>query len=139
MRVRNAESGMTLVELLAVIILIALIGGIVVRGVFHSSDVAKAKLNEVRMAKVQAALQNYRLDFNRYPGQLQDLLKPNAEVARSGKAFFAYATPEDLQDVWGADFVYRTESDNRAYTLMTLGADGKEGGTDQDQDISLRP
>ena len=40
------------------------------------------------------------------------------------------------KDGWKHDFVYI--SDGRDYTIISLGADGQEGGSDLDADISSK-
>lgn len=137
--IRASERGFTLVELIAVVILIALMFTVVASGIFSSSDAAKARVNGIRMEKLRGALSQYRLEYNRYPAQLQDLVKGSPEVAKSGRPFFALIGEEELLDVWGGNFNYRTEGDNRSYSLTSLGSDGKSGGSGAEQDVTVGP
>ncbi|NLF24276.1 MAG: prepilin-type N-terminal cleavage/methylation domain-containing protein [Deltaproteobacteria bacterium] len=135
----RTEAGLTLVELLVVIVLIGLIVTVVSKNVIQQGDAAKAELNMVKMSNLKNQLGQYRLKFNAYPGKLDDLLKPNSEIEKSGKLFVPLAAEDDLNDVWGFPFVYKTENDGRSYTLSTLGSDGIEGGDGAKQDVTVRP
>ena len=137
--VRNDERGMTLIEIIVVIVLISLVFGIVASGVFSKGEAAKAQLNEVKMQGVQQALDQFRFQFGSYPARLEDLVNPSADIKKQGKLFIALVKEEDLKDVWGAPFIYRTENSNRTYVLSSLGSDSLEGGDGPKQDISKRP
>lgn len=133
------DRGMTLVEIIVVIVLISIIGGIVIQGVIGKGDSAKAKLNMVKMEKVKSAIETYRLEFNGYPSKLEDLVNRSAEVEKSGKLFTPLASDTDLNDVWNFPYIYKTENSNRTFTLSSLGSDGVEGGDGAKQDVTIRP
>lgn len=132
------ESGMTLIEILAVIVLIGLIMSVVARGVFSQAESAKAQANLVRMQKVKGAIEQYRLQFSRYPSALQDLVKPSSDIQRD-QLFTPFADSSDLKDVWNNDYLYRVENNGRSYALSCLGSDGVSGGDGAKSDIVLGP
>jgi len=43
---------------------------------------------------------------------------------------------KDLIDPWGNPFTYRYPGNNWTFDLMSLGADGQEGGDGEDKDIT---
>jgi general secretion pathway protein G len=133
------ERGMTLVEVIAVIVLITLISLVVGRSVFSASSGAKAKLNLTKMENLRQALGQYRLQYNVYPSKLEDLVKASPEVKASGQLFTPLATEEDLKDIWGIDYLYTADKGGRTYLLKCLGADGAEGGEGENQDITKQP
>lgn len=135
----TAEQGMTLVELLVVIVLISLIAVVVGKNVIGQGDAAKAELNVVRMEKLKTALGQYRLKYNSYPSKLEDLVSASPEVKKAGKLFTPLVDEEEIRDVWGSSYTYRSENDGRTYALSTLGSDGIEGGEGAKQDVTLRP
>lgn len=139
MNIRSAEQGLTLIEILVVIVLISLIAVVVGRNVIGQGEAARAELNVVKMEKLKSLLGQYRLKFNSYPSQLEDLIKPGSDVKKSGKLFIAIASEEDIVDVWGFPYLYKSENNGRSYTLTSLGADGVQGGEGADQDVTLRP
>ena len=133
------ERGMTLVEIIVVIVLISIIGGIVIQGVIGKGDTAKAKLNMVKMEKLKSSIETYRLEYNGYPAKLEDLVTRSAEIEKSGKLFTPLASDSDLVDVWNFPYIYKTENNNRTFTLSSLGSDGIEGGDGAKQDVTVRP
>lgn len=135
----RAESGMTLIEILVVIVLISLIAVVVGRNVISQGDAAKAELNVVKMEKLKNLLGQYRLKYNTYPSKLEDLVKASSDIQKSGKIFVSLADEDDLADVWGFPFVYKSENNGRSYSITSLGSDGVEGGEGAKQDVTLRP
>ncbi len=134
------EKGLTLVELLVVIVLIGLIYVVVSKNVFTQSDAAKAELNVVRMNTVKNALKQYQLKFNVYPSRLEELLTGNAQLLNnSGQVFSPLVDAQDLKDIWGSPYLYRGENEGRSFSLKSLGADGIDGGEGAKQDVTLRP
>ena len=71
------------------------------------------------MQKVILAIEEYHRVNGRYPDTLGDL--------PSGTA---------TKDAWGNDLVYRMPGSGNDYDLVSYGADGEEGGTDVNADIS---
>lgn len=138
MQVRS-ESGLTLVELLVVIVLISLIAVVVGKNVIGQGAAAKAQLNVVKMEKLRSLLGQYRLQYNSYPAKLGELVTGGGDIKSSGKIFVPLATEDDLNDVWNFPFIYRTESDGRTFAITSLGEDGIEGGDGARQDVTLKP
>lgn len=133
------ERGMTLVEVIAVVVLLALLYVVVGKNVFGQSNAAKAKLNDVKMNNVKNILQQYKLEQNSFPARLEDLITPSAEMKKSGGVFTPLADEGDLKDIWGSNFVYIQENGGRSFVLKSLGADGIEGGDGVNQDVEKRP
>lgn len=135
----SSSRGMTLVEIIVVIVLISLVFGIVARGVIGKGDTAKAKLNVVKMETLKNAIESYRFQYNSYPSSLNDLMSASPDVQKSGQIFTPLAKEEDLKDIWGVPYTYKTENNNRTYSLTSLGSDGVAGGEGAKQDVTLRP
>lgn len=136
--IRN-DAGLTLIEIMAVIVLIALIMGVVGRGVIGQRDSATAQLNVVKMEKLKHAIEQYRFQYGRYPGQLDDMLRPSSEMQRSGELFTPLASEEDLKDVWKSPYLYKGENNGRSFSLSSYGSDGIAGGEGAKQDVTLKP
>ncbi|HQH28401.1 MAG TPA: type II secretion system protein GspG, partial [Oligoflexia bacterium] len=62
-----------------------------------------------------------------------------ADVRNSDQIFMPLAEEEELKDVWGAPYVYKSDNDGRTYGLKSLGSDGTEGGDGPKQDVTVRP
>ena len=135
----NDEAGLTLIELLVVVLLIGLIFTVVAGSVFSKGENAKAQLNVTKMESLKQQIAMYRLSYNSFPTSLEDLIRPYSQVKQSGKYFNAIAKDEDLNDVWGNKYSYKSENDGRSYSLTSFGADGIPGGDGPSQDITVRP
>ena len=133
---KNSEAGMTLVEVIAVIVLIALLYVVVGRNVFGNSDAAKAKLNIVKMNNLKNYLGQYKLEYNTYPAKLDDLIHG---AAKAGSVFTPLAQDDDLKDVWENPYIYIPEGGGKGYSLKSLGADGLEGGEGAKSDVVVKP
>lgn len=135
-----ANKGFTLMEMLVVMVLIGLIAMVAIPQVTRLLGSAKGKAARIQMETLSTALRFYELDVGAHPSNEQGLralwVAPANEPSWNGP----YIRQErQLQDPWGRDFVYQTPGKNGAFDLMTLGADGKSGGTGDDADISAIP
>jgi len=137
--VMRSESGITLIEVLVVVLLIGLIYVAVGTDIFKKGESVKAELNVAKMSKLDSFIQQYRLKYNRYPGRLEDLVRASSDVQKTGVPFFPLASDEDLIDIWGFPFLYQPENNSRSYVLKSLGKDGVDGGEGANQDIEKRP
>lgn len=130
------EKGLTLVELIAVILLVGVLMGVVAKNIFGNSDAAMAQANVLKMNQIKSSLQTYKLQFNKYPDSLNCLIKACSEA--QGKLFTPLADEKDLQDVWGTAFNYKTENGGRSFMIQTLGEDGKAGGEGAASDVTVK-
>ena len=136
---KNNEEGLTLVELLAVIVLIGLISTVEIKNVVGQGDTAKAELNVLKMNKLKSALGQYRLKFNSYPARIDDLLTGGPETRNGDQIFMPLVEDSELKDVWGVPYIYKLENDGRSFSLKSLGSDGIEGGDGAKQDVTVHP
>ncbi|MDO1528944.1 type II secretion system major pseudopilin GspG [Fulvimonas sp. R45] len=124
--------GFTLLEMLAVIVLIGIIGTIVVRQVGHSVDKGKYGAGKAQLTTLGQDIDSYALDNGAPPRQLADLLtKPASAPNWQGP----YAKASQLKDPWGHDFGYQYPGEHGNYDLIFYGRDGKAGGDGYDKDV----
>jgi general secretion pathway protein G len=133
------EKGLTLVELLVVVVLLGLIFTVIGSNVFSKGEAAKAELNRTRMESIKQEISRFRLTFNSYPRSLEELVRPSSQMQQSGKLFSPIIKEDELLDMWGNKYIYRLENDGRTYTLTSLGSDGMPGGEGHAQDLTIRP
>ncbi len=120
---RDARAGFTLVELMVVVAIIAILAttaGIYLFGALDDADQAKAKA-EIRALK--AAVTAYMLRNNR---RLPDSLDQVSEFMDP---------PKIPMDPWGNNYVY-TKEGTRSFRIVSYGANGAQGGSGIDEDIS---
>jgi general secretion pathway protein G len=123
--------GFTLLEMLAVIVLLGIVGVIVARSVAGRVDTGKWDAGKIGVTKLDQDVQAYALDNGSPPKSLQDLLvKPSDAPSWNGP----YAKPADLDDPFGHPYDYVYPGQHGQYDIIFLGRDGKPGGTGMDRD-----
>ena len=135
---RSGEQGFTLVEMLVVIAIIGLIMGLIGPRVLNYLSESKVKAAKIQMQSFASALDLFNLDAGRYPSSSEGL---DALVHRSpGVAAWngPYLKGGNVpMDPWGHPYTYRAPGEHSAFDIISLGADGAEGGSGVAADISL--
>lgn len=137
---RAGEGGFTLMEMLVVLVLIGLIAAVAIPQVSRLMGSAKSKAANIQMETLGQSLAFYQLDNGDYPtGEqgLAALLRNPAELPTWNGPYVRQE--RQLSDPWGRAIVYRYPGENGGYELVSLGADGQEGGTGEDADIRAAP
>ncbi len=123
-RQRRLQRGMTLVEIMIVLTILA--GIMVTVGVVAFEQLKKAniKTTQVKLRKLSGQVQQFYAFQTppALPNSLQDLISPPGNEG-------AYVKDTDLKDSWGQDIVYE-KSSNREYKLLSAGPDGNQGSED---------
>ena len=131
--------GFSFIEVMVVIIILGLLSSIVGVYLFDSAEQAKADATKTQIRGLETALDLYRLHNSRYPSSEQGLqaLLGKPEVGVIPKNWNGpYLRGNNLpEDGWGTPFRYLSVN-GKDYELISLGADGADGGTDLDADIN---
>jgi general secretion pathway protein G len=128
--------GMTLVEIMIVVVIVASMGTVIVNQVRKQLDKARVKQAQILISEVGKALDQFYTDCGFFPTQdqgLQALLQAPAGRTCSNWGPDAYLKKMP-KDSWSHELIYT--SDGAKYTLKSLGSDGQEGGTGIATDIS---
>ncbi len=137
---RNKKKrGFSLIEIMVVIIIIGLLAGIVGVSVFQQVTTAQVDTTTTNIRNLQQAIDLYRLNNFSYPTTEQGLkaLKEKPEVGKIPKNWNGpYIQGSLPADGWGNEFQYT--SDGKDYEIMSYGADGEEGGTEENSDLSSK-
>lgn len=128
---RKAEAGLTLVEILIVLVIIGLVGGWLASRTFGAGDKAKYFMTEAQTKQIGQYIEQFQLRYNALPQSLSDLSCEGGGVENC----IPLAKKEELKDAWGNEFVYSLEDGSRRYRIKSYGADGKEGGNKYDADL----
>jgi general secretion pathway protein G len=130
----RAQGGFTLLEIIIVFVLIAGLLAFIVPKIYDQMNLAQTKEAKIRLNLLVGQIELYKLEVGRYPDSLQSLVKQPPGVDKWGGP---YAKDADLKDSWSNDYRYNVPGTNgKAYDLISLGADGKEGGDGPNKDIS---
>jgi len=124
--------GFTLLEMLAVIVLIGIIGAVVVTQVGKNVDKGKYGAGKAQLMTLSQKIENYSLDNGSPPQQLEGLaVKPANAPNWQGP----YEKESDLKDPWRHDFGYQYPGQHGAFDLIFYGQDGKPGGDGYSKDV----
>lgn len=137
--IEDGEAGLTLLEMMIVLAIIAIVTGIIAMNVMNRPDEARVTTTKSNMATISGALKMYRLDNGNYPSTEQGLKalveKPVGEPAAPNWAAGGYlSTPP--ADGWGNAFRYTATPEG--FEIRSLGKDAKEGGEGTAADIDLK-
>ena len=134
---RSSEAGYTLTELLVVIVVLALIAAAVTPQILGRFNTAKTRTAQLHVDTLAAALDDFFIDVGRYPSAeegIQALLEAPANARGWSGPYVRSA--RSLVDPWGRQFVISPPSaNNLPPNVVSLGADGAEGGEKADADI----
>ncbi len=118
---KAARRGMSLVEVMVVIVIILTLTGVLTYGVMTVFGQSQADTTRLMMGKVAQQIEIYGMRKG-YPSNQEGLSK-----------VFPDGMPKDS---WDNEFIYITPGPNgRKFDLISYGADGKEGGTGVNEDI----
>jgi general secretion pathway protein G len=135
---RPARAGLTFIEILVVMIILALIAGIVGTQLIGQAEKAKADATRIQIKSLMSALDLYRLHNSGYPTSDQGLAalirRPDVGTVPANWQGPYINTNVIPLDGWNRNFVFT--SDGNTFTITSLGADGAEGGGDLNADIS---
>lgn len=133
----NRRSGFTLIEIMVVVIIIGILATLVIANVVGQGDKARVKVTRAMLTTVASQLDIFKLDHNRYPDALEDLMTPPNYITKTENWPQGGYLKEMPMDSWGNKLNYRrgTSTAARPFDLMSFGADGKEGGDGFDADI----
>jgi len=131
-------SAFTLIEMLLVVAIIGLLAALLVPQLGKQFGKSQVKVTRAQLERLSTAVEQFRLDMQRYPTE-QEGLKILVEKPREGDNWGGpYLGKTTLPtDGWGRDFVYKLD-DTFGFRLISLGADGKEGGEGEAADLDNR-
>ncbi|WP_325284646.1 type II secretion system major pseudopilin GspG [Sphingomonas sp.] len=135
----ESEAGLTLVEMIVVLAIIALVAALIVPNVIGRPDEARVTVANTDIRTISAALKMYRLDNGDYPTTAQGL-KALAERPTTPPVPANWSSEGYLGDVpmdpWGNPYSYNAQGGS--FTLKSLGKDGQPGGEGLDADLDGR-
>ena len=129
MRDRNSRQrnrrGITLIEMLVVITIIALFSAVAYQRLSPSVDKGRVTAARTQIEALLGALQTYHIEKGKFPSTEEGL-----------QAVRPYLSKDIPNDPWGNPYVYKFPGEHGPEPdLICYGADGKAGGEGIDADI----
>ncbi len=137
-RKKQNERGFTMVELMAVLVILGLLMAMVVRNFVVQVDRGKVITTRSSLRQLQTAVNQFRMETGRWPAEdegLSVLVQPPADVKNYPPGGYLETT-EVPKDAWNNDFIFELNPESgRPFVIKSLGADGQEGGEGYDADL----
>lgn len=137
-RRRKNRYGFTMVELMAMLIIIGLLAALVTTKVASKIDQARVTTTKANLKILHSAVNQFKMDTGRFPSEdigLMELIEQPSDVIRYEPGGYLETT-EIPTDSWGNDFIYeRFPESGKPFVIKSYGADGEEGGEGNDADL----
>jgi general secretion pathway protein G len=136
------RQGFTLIEIMAVVLIMGLLAGIVGTVVVGQIGQARSQTAKAQIKQLESALTFYQMDNGRFPTSEQGLEAlverpgsgPEARNWRPGGYIQGGVVPTDP---WGYPYGYEHPGaeNEHSFDIWTYGADGQAGGENENADI----
>ncbi len=136
----NKHLGFTLIEIMIVVVILGVLAALVVPNMMGKAGDARQVAAASDLRAIANALDMYRLENFTYPSTDQGL---KALVEKpSGYPPAPHWNPNGYlrklpKDPWGNDYLYISPGTENDFDLLTLGGDGRSGGSGEAKDVSL--
>ena len=125
----RGQAGVTLIEMLVVVVIIGLFVALVAPNMFRSADKARVVQAKAQISSLMTALGTYKLDTGVFPSTEQGLQALRTKPADSTAWAGPYTAKEIPKDPWGTDYVYRFPGEHGDEPdIVSLGQDKQPGG-----------
>jgi general secretion pathway protein G len=132
----SSEAGVTLIEMMVVVTIIALFAALVLPKMFRRADAARVTAARSQINGFLTALGTYKLDTSVWPTTEQGLqalrVKPEGVPNWNGP----YLPADVPMDPWKRPYVYKYPGEHGDEPdIISYGADGTPGGEDVNADV----
>jgi general secretion pathway protein G len=135
---RRRYAAFTIIEVMAVIVIIGILASIVAVNVVGRIDKARVTATKANLKMLHGAVIQFKLDTGRYPAEeagLQELIEQPTDVTGWNTGGYLETTTLP-KDAWGNDFVYQLFPESgKPFVIISYGANGEEGGEGYDADL----
>ncbi len=126
---------MTLVEILAVVVILGLLAVTLTVGIAGKMGKAKSEIAKTQISQIVAQIQTFQLDKRALPTAAQGLTVLTSPASDPSAAF--YIEPGKLLDPWNNPYLYVIPGPaGHPFEVVSYGADGQPGGAHDAADIS---
>ena len=133
---RKTRKAFTLIELLLVMVILVVLAGVVVTRFGNRTEQARDAAAKTDIQAIDTAIEAFQVDCQRYPTNeegLSALITAPSGVQDKWKGPYLKRNAIPM-DPWNNQYVYRYPGTHNtsSYDLLSMGADGREGGDDVD-------
>jgi general secretion pathway protein G len=127
----------TLIEFIVVMTIIGILAALIVPRIIGRVGGAKQAVAKQKIAVLESKILEFQVDCGRLPTAqegLRALVQKPSDVTDKWKG--PYVKEKDILDPWGVEFKYdNPPRHNSDFDIYTCGADGQEGGEEENVDI----
>ena len=128
-------AGFTLVEMMVVIVIIGILATVLITQISGKADRAKVEASKAIIRQVADAVEMFKLDHDKYPERLDDLVRMPAYVDARKWSRGGYLK-KSPRDGWDRELIYRFPgTGGQPFDVISLGEDGREGGEGYAEDL----
>jgi len=131
---RKKTKGFTMIELMAVLIILGLLATLLARNFMGQIEKSQITTTKVNLRDLQTAVNQFKMDTGRFPTEdegLRVLIEQPSDVTGYPEGGYLQTT-ELPKDGWGVDFIYEPYPESgKPFAIRSCGPD-KEPGTDDD-------
>jgi general secretion pathway protein G len=132
-RKKRIRYGFTMVELMAMLIIIGLLATLVVTKVASKIDQARVITTKANLKMLHSAVNQFKMDTGRFPAEdlgLIELIEQPSDVKIWEEGGYLETT-ELPKDGWGNDFIYELFPESgKPFVIRSAGPDAEEGTED---------
>ncbi len=132
------QRGITLIEMMVVIVILGILATVIFTRVSDRPEQARRTKAQVEIRQLQTSLELFKLDNGFYPSTEQGLqaLVKKPTTGRIPKNYPESGYLDKIpNDPWGSPYVYICPGTHGDYDLESYGADGQDGGEGKDEDV----
>jgi general secretion pathway protein G len=134
---KRGQAGITLIEMLVVMTIIALFAALVAPNMLKHADKGRVTAAQAQIHNFMTALASYKLDTGMFPTTEQGLNALRIKPADVNQWAGPYMPQEIPKDPWGHDYVYRYPGEHGDEPdIVCYGADGQPGGDGLNSDVA---
>lgn len=138
MKTRSKMQGFSLIEIMVVLVIIGMLATMVgprVIGILKTGYETRIVSD---FSTIKTALSTYKIENFVFPSTEQGLeaLVTEPDTDPKPRSWSGYLDKLPL-DPWKNEYQYLSPADGRPFDVYTLGADGVQGGEDENADVSI--
>lgn len=133
----SSQAGFTMIEIMVVVAILGILAALIVPNVTGRDDKARVQVAKSDIKSISSAVELYKLDNFKYPSTdqgLEALVTQPSDAPNWAEGGYLKKLP---QDPWQREYIYLSPGQSGPYDLISLGADGQDGGEGVNADITL--